>query len=801
MLKRVCLSLSTVVLPGLAWGIIAHAQKPSTNKVAPSAKIAKPTTSVRTETPLRGGTIRKIVIQGNKKIETEAIRSKLSSKEGTPYNEETVRKDISELFATGFFYDIVVDRTDGPEITVKYNVVEKPSVVEITYDGNDEIEDDELRETTGIKPYEILSMAKIREAVEKMEKLYEDKGFFLARVSYKIEPLDKPDTVKLAFNVRENDKVRVKRISFMGNSKLPANKLKSVMMTKEGGFFSFISGSGAYKQEAFDRDIQMLNLLYFNEGYVQVKIDRPQVYVTPDKKAIYISIRVEEGDQFKVGSVDFTGDLLFSREELFESTQIEEQKIFKYQTLQEDLRALQAKYGDLGYAYANPIPRTRVREADKEVDITFEIDKGNKVYIGRINTIGNTKTRDKVIRREMRIVEGELYNETRRRESLENIKRLGFFEDVSFNTKTPRGRNDVMDIDVVVKERNTGTIQIGAGYSSYSKFVLNGQINQINFLGKGQKLGASIDISEKQKLFKFSFTEPYFKDTEWSAGVDAYRSQRSPTEYDETKTGGAVRLGHPLAPYLDGFVRYKLDKTELKLDPETGDPALFPVETANGTTSSVTLTLEYDKRDDRFSPSKGIFSSVSLEYAGLGGTLSYTKGFGTFRFYKKIFGDLVWRNNLTYGFISSNEPGKDVPFNELYLLGGTNSLRGFKWFSVGKRRFSQKEYDNLAGAGLTRDQQYNLAMRPFGGTQELYYNLEFQFPLINEAGIKGVVFYDIGNADDAIVLNELRQDVGFGFRWFSPIGPLRFEWGFPLQIEKKYEEDRYNFEFAIGAPF
>lgn len=796
-MKRVSLSLSTVVLPGLVWGFLAHAQK------APTTKRTAPTRSVKVSAPapLRAGTISKIQIQGNKKIESDAIRSKLVSKEGSAYSDETIRKDITELFATGFFYNVEVDRTDGPEITVTYAVVEKPSVAEISYDGNDEIEDDELRETAGIKPYEILSTAKIREAIEKMEKLYEDKGFFLARVNYKVEPLDKSENVKLTFNIRENDKVRVKRISFMGNSRLAANKLKNVMITKEGGFFSFLSGSGAYKQEAFDRDIQMLNLLYFNEGYVQVKIDRPQVYVTPDKKAIYISIRVEEGDQFKVGSVDFTGDLLFSRDELFESTQIEEQKIFKYQTLQEDLRALQAKYGDLGYAYANPIPRTRVREADKEVDITFEIDKGNKVYIGRINTIGNSKTRDKVIRREMRIVEGELYNETRRRESLENIKRLGFFEEVNFNTKTPRGRNDIMDIDVVVKERNTGTIQIGAGYSSYSKFVLNGQVNQINFLGKGQKLGASIDLSEKQKLFKFSFTEPYFKDTEWSAGVDAYRSQRSPTEYAETKTGGALRLGHPLAPYLDGFIRYKLDETELKLDPETGDPKLFPVETANGTTSSVTLTLEYDKRDDRFAPSKGIFSSVSLEYAGIGGTLNYTKGFGTFRFYKKVYGDLVWRNNLTYGFISSNEAGREVPFNELYLLGGTNSLRGFKWFSVGKRRYSQKEFDRTGGGSLTQEERYNLAMRPFGGTQQLYYNLEFQFPLINEAGIKGVVFYDIGDADDSIVLSELRQDVGFGFRWFSPIGPLRFEWGFPLQIEKKYDEDRYNFEFAIGAPF
>jgi outer membrane protein insertion porin family len=207
----------------------------------------------------------------------------------------------------------------------------------------------------------------------------------------------------------------------MGNKKMGSGKLKSAMLTQEGGYFSFLSGSGAYKQEAFDRDLQVLNIIYFNEGYVQVKIDRPQVYVTPDKKGIYISIRIEEGEQFKVGSVDFTGDLLFSRNELFETTQIEEQDLFRYQVLQDDLKALQAKYGDLGYAYANPIPRTRIREADREVDITFEIDKGHKVYLGKINTVGISKTRVNVLRRVLRIREVDLYIETRRRVSLENV--------------------------------------------------------------------------------------------------------------------------------------------------------------------------------------------------------------------------------------------------------------------------------------------------------------------------------------------------------------------------------------------
>lgn len=788
------------------WGCFALAQvTPPASPHAVHTKVkraAKPAVAAEAAAT-KGALVEKIVIKGNRKIEADAIRNKLVSKQGGPYSDENVRQDIQELFNLGFFYNVEVDRSEGNKVTLTYTVTEKPSIAEIEYLGHDELEETELKDTTGIKPYEILNMAKIREATDKLEKLYEDKGFFLARISFKIEPGKEADTVKLTFDIKENDKVKVKRISFIGNKKMPSGKLKAGMITQEGGFFSFISGAGAYKQDAFDRDVQMLNYLYFNEGYVQVKVDRPQVYVTPDKKAIYITIRVEEGEQFKVGTVDFTGDLLFSRAELFETTHIQEQDLFRYQVLQDDLKALQAKYGDLGYAYANPIPRTRIREADKEVDITFEIDKGYKVYIGKINMVGDSKTRDKVIRREMRIVEGELYNETRKRESLENIKRLGYFEEANFNTKTPKGRNDIMDIDVVVKERNTGTIQVGAGYSNFNGFVFNGQVNQINFLGRGQKFGISIDLSKVQSLYKASFTEPYFFDTLWSVGGDVYRSQRALTEYTETKTGADVRIGHPLAPYLDGYIRYKLDKTQIDVDPVNGDPDLFPAATANGTTSSATFTLDYDKRDDRFAPSKGVYTSVSLEYAGIGGNLNYTKGYATARYYKKVISEIVWRNNLAYGFISSNKTGVEPPFNELFLLGGANSLRGYDWFTIGRRKYSKKIFQTVKAQIPTPsdDDATNQAMRPFGGTQQLYYNLEFQFPLITEAGIKGVVFYDIGAAENSLIADDFRQDVGFGFRWFSPIGPLRFEWGFPLKRDSRYGEGPVNFEFAIGAPF
>lgn len=742
-----------------------------------------------------------IKIQGQRKIESDAIEAKLISQIGQVYSAHQVRRDVEEIFKMGFFYNVIVEKEKTPEgLVLTYTVVERPSIIEIEYIGNSEIKDLELSDTSGLKAYEIFDHSRVRQAIEKIEALYEEKGFFLARIHWETEELSEGDQLRLKIHIEENDKVVVQQIQFLGNNNISSSKLKSAMVTKEGNFFSFLFGSGAYKQEAFDRDVQMLNFLYFNEGYVQVRVDRPEVYVTPDKKGIYITIRVEEGDQFHVGSVDFSGDLLFTRDELFESTQIQNSDLFVYQTLQNDLQALQAKYGDLGYAFANIIPRTRIREQDKEVDITFEIDKGNKVYIGQINVVGNTKTRDKVVRRELRVREGELYNETRRRQSMANVRRLGFFEEVNFNTKTPPGTDDIMDIDIVVKERNTGTIQVGAGYSSFQGAIFNGQVNQTNFLGRGQRLGASVNYSKSQSEFMFSFLEPYMFDTEWSGGIDLYQRRRVLFEYSEKKLGGSLSAGHPLAPYLRGIVRYKLDDTHLQLRGD-GDPDLFPVETANGLTSSMTLTLEYDKRDDRFTPSDGIFSSLSVEYAGLGGDKDYTKGHGTFRYYHNVIWDIVWRNNITYGVITSNDPRKPVPFNELFLLGGANSLRGFDWFSVGKRRYSEKAYNLAQSAGFGGEEAFIRAMRPFGGTQQLYYNLEFEYPLIREAGIKGVVFYDVGQADDVLVLSEFRSNVGFGFRWFSPIGPLRFEWGFPLDRRPEYGEGPVNFQFAIGSPF
>ncbi len=751
-----------------------------------------------------GTVITKISISGNKKIEADAIRAKLKSRVGEPINVDDVRADVQNIFEMGYFYNIEVSEekaTGGVELS--YKVTEKPSIVEIIYKGNDKIEKDDLQEASGIKQYTILDQNKLQEAVGKMSKLYEDKGFFLARVQYQVETIKALDEkggeeVKVIFNIKENDKVRVKKITFLGNHAVTDLKLKSAIQTQEGGFFSFISSSGSYKQEVFDRDLQILNFLYFNEGYVQVKIDRPEVYVTPDKRSVYITIRIEEGEQFSVGKVDFAGDLLFSKDELFEATQIQKSGIFVYETLQKDLKALQFKYGDLGYAFANIIPRTQLREKERLVDIVFEIEKGQKVYFGNFTVTGNTKTRDKVIRRELRIQEGELYNETRRRRSEENIKRLGYFSDVVFNTSTPPDSPTTMNVDIQVKERSTGTIQVGAGYSTNGGFLFQGQISQTNLFGKGQSLSFSINVNGLGSTYNLGFTEPYFNDTQWSVGGDIYQTSRILTQYQEKKKGFDIRVGHPIAEYWAGYLTYKLEETEI-YDNAYADPTLFDPPLASGIGSSVAGSIVYDKRNDRWAPTDGLYGSASVEQAGLTGEKLYTKGLINFRLYKEIFWKLVFRNNVNYGIIGTS-PDRVPPFNELFLLGGANSMRGFSWFTVGKRKtayFGQ----GISGFDGTPVPLVNPNPVPFGGTQEFFDQAEIEFNLVPEAQIKGVIFYDIGDADDYDIFENLREDAGFGFRWFSPIGPLRFEWGFPLDRRPELNENFSNFEFSIGSPF
>ena len=746
-------------------------------------------------------TITQITVKGNDRIQTAAISVQIKTEKNRPYSnsalQESVRADVLRLYQMGYFYNIEVDQTDS---VLTYTITEKPFVTTVIFDGNDDISDEDLQEALDMKPYEFLNISSIQLAMEKLQKLYEEKGFFLAKLNYTLEYLEN-NSAKLTFQIQENDKVKVKDITILGNKNISDDQLTSLMLTKEKGLFSFLSGSGQYRQEFFERDAQVIKLIYYNEGYINAQVDLPRVYISPDRKSISIRVFVEEGNRYKMGNVSVNNDELFSAEELLDKIRIKDREFFAYNVLQSDLSQLQAMYGDLGYAYTNVVPQTQINEEQRTVDITFNIEKGNKVSFGRISIVGNDKTRDKVIRREMKIKEGELYHETHKRESIANIRRLGYFENVEFQQKPRSNQPHIMDIEIHVKERSTDSVQLQVGYNGREGFMGTVRLQSYNLFGRGQSLAlgastntASYSLGSPLAMDYFlQFTEPYFLDSLWSTGIDVYHREFFIFEddYRERRSGGALRLGYPLTDYMRGFVTYKYYYVGIKTeeDFDRSIPTFSDVNSAIGHRSIVGLSLQYDRRDDRLFPRNGVFFSSSMEYAGVGVGKKYIEGFFNARYFKEIFWGIVLRNNLVYSFLTAPE-GHKIPFNQLFRLGGSETLRGYDWISIGKTEQS---------ARLDRDG--NMINKVVGGTQQLYYNLEFQFPLVSRIQMLGVVFFDMGYADDQFRLANFRSNVGFGVRLNTPISPIRIEFGIPLR--KRGYESGFVVQFGLGslAPF
>ncbi len=738
-----------------------------------------------------GRRIAEIQIQGLKKIEKAAVEAKLKAKVGEKLSLKNLREEIRSIHGMGYFDDIEVQsdtRSDGG-IKLTYVFKERPVLSEVLFEGNERIDTDDLKGVVKSKEWSILDVNRVREDVQKIQSHYEEKGFYLAKVKYDISPdKEDPEKVKLTFKIRDFEKVEVKKITFLNNKAFQDNELKNVFQeTREGGFFSFLSGAGSFKDTSFKQDLQRLTYWYLDHGYVKFRFENPVITVTDDKRWMYISTYVEEGDQYQMGDLDFSGDLLFPKEELRSEVKLMKDEIFKISARNLDIRRLTEKYQDLGYAFVNVIPKMNIDEKTRKIDIDYSFEKGNLVHFGEIRVLGNNKTHDKVIRRELRIHEGELYNGTNLRLSKERVERLGYFEpgQVVFNTLTRKGHDDLVDIEIRVKERSTGTITVGAGYGSVQNFFFTGQVQEINLFGKGQTLSfqAQYSADRKQRSFNLGFTEPYAFDTKWSMGGDLFSlTYLVPNKYFIRKLGFDVRFGYPVTDDISAFITYKNEG--LKISDK--DDAAEDTSLDEGVLSSIIWSAVRDKRDNRYETNSGDFEKLSLETAGIGGDKKFLKLTGNQRYYTPIIGDLVFRTNLEYGHIwdVSDRP---TPPSEKFYLGGPNNMRGFSTFLLGPLRF------NSSGDPV-----------PTGGMVQAFGMFELEYPLIKEAGLKWVLFADAGNAWSSFPGTNgqdfgIRADYGFGFRWFSPLGPLRFEWGFP--VDRRPWEDAVSFWFFIGQPF
>jgi len=737
---------------------------------------------------LEGKPILKVEVTGNKRIEGDAIREKLISKPGQLLNLKTIREDIGALHQMGFFSEIEMHgERSGPGVDLVVHVKERPAIAEVVFDGNERVDTDDLKEVIKSKDWNILDINEARQDVKRIQKHYEEKGFFLAKVDYDIEKID-DSKIKLIFRINDYEKVRIKQITFLNNRVYSDDKLKTLLRsTQEGGLFSFLTGSGNFKESAFEQDLQILTLWYLDNGYVKFRYEPPVITVSEDKKWLFVSIYVEEGLQYSVRDIGFSGDLLFSKDELSDGLKLEGDDTFKITERNADIQKLSEMYQDLGYAFVNVVPQMNIDDESRTIDIDYKFEKGELVYFGEINVTGNAKTYDKVIRRELRVFEGELYHGSNLRKSKERVERLGFFApgEIVFNTRPRKDAPDIVDLEITVKERSTGTVTLGAGYGSVQKFFLTTQVSEINLFGRGQQLSfqGQFAADRESKSINLGFTEPYTLGTRWSSGFDFfYVNYPIPEKYLMRKLGFNLRFGHPITDNVSAFITYKNES--LKIVDDRRNESNQDDFTDVGVLSSVIWSLVRDMRNNRFETTLGSYQKLSVETAGLGGDKRFVKSVFNNRYYVPVVGDLVLRNNIQFGHIAAIG-SSPIPPAERFYMGGPNDLRGFDMFSVGPSR--------LGTAGR---------LEPLGGSFQMLGMLEFEYPLIREAGLKLVTFYDAGNSfqrfpgtsDEAFTV---KQDAGFGLRWFSPIGPLRFEWGYPIGDQRTDPE----FHFFIGPPF
>jgi len=740
-----------------------------------------------------------IEVQGNHRVEAGAVESKMRSKVGQPLSLGDLQVDLQTLYGLGYFDDVQLflkANDDGAPILV-VAVSEKPTVRELRFEGLNELSKDDVDELVEVKTFSTLNPDALSRTERAIESKYREKGYFLAKVTHKIETIPDTASIDVVLVIDENKKIQVKEIRFVGNQHISDTELKSVMETREGGYFSFLTSSGTYQDEAFDRDLMRLSGMYYDRGYINVQVAKPQLALSTDRRSLYVTVGIEEGEPYRIGKLAVSGELLEPQREVLKRMKEAPGELFVRSKLGEDILALQAGYRDQGYAYVQVTPLTRVDPEAKTIDLDLSVSRGPLVFIERIEIKGHTRTRDKVIRREMRIAEGEQYDGTKIALSQQRVQALGYFENVEIASKQGSEADKII-LEFDVKERPTGTFQVGAGVSSGEGLLVTAQIAHDNLFGRGQSLSFQWMFSKLRNIFQLNFMEPYFLDTKWNFAVGVQNTTADYFNFIRKSRGGNLTWGYELVDNLRVFGTYTLEDVTVSPD-ATYAGSVPPSFFGGGLTSSAKLTLSYDSRDNRLFPTKGQYHTASVEAAVPGAPLfsenAFTRYSLTSRFYHPLPLGVVLRFKAELGMIS----GQDFPLSERYFLGGVFSLRGYPLRGIAPAIEFPTSADPLSST------------TPFaiGGNKQAVFNLELEFPLLPPVGIRGVLFYDIGNAfaDSAawFVDNEhslplgMFHSVGFGIRWFSPIGPLRFEWGIPLT--PRPEDQKIRFEFMVGNAF
>ncbi len=737
--------------------------------------------------------ISSVDVEGLSTVDKLTALKAIKTKAGDSYSLDALHEDLKSLYALGVFADIEVEKVNaGGGLKIIFRVKERPLVSKIIVQGSKGVSQSKIRDEIVQKEQQALDEKKVGESKEKIKALYAKEGLGLAIINTELKNISgKSNEVELIFKISENKNLKVRKIIFEGNTVFSAHKLRSFMAIKEKGFLSFLTGSGKYRDEMVERDVAFLTYQYLNRGYLKVQVEKPDVIALPNGKGIELRFKISEGQRYKIRNVTLQGDILTTSEEILSKFNTLKGNYFSQKILEDDLLKINEMYGNQGYAFANIRPQPNPDDANKEVDININIEKGDKIAVEKINITGNTITRDKVIRRELKITENSYYNESLLKESKKRLEALGYFEKVEVST--PKGSSeDKLNLNINVKEKPTGSFSVGAGYSSVESFLLTASISKQNFLGLGISGSVLAEISKLRQQFSLQYADPYFLDTKWIFSGNVSKLLTRFDDFDRDAFGTEFNFGRHLFEHSSATLGYRIEK--VKVDNFSLVVPQFFKNDTSGITSSAIFALERDTRNNRLAATRGNYNQVVLEYAGLGGNNHFLRVNGNSRWFIPVpipfLKSSVFKTNLRVGYIKSFDEGRPVPLFERYFTGGVNSLRGFRPRSIGPKV-------QIPPSTTEADQTF-----VYGGDKLLVLNAEYEFPIYDAANIRGVLFVDAGNAygeDQDLNPFKVRTDWGFGVRWISPFGPLRFEWGLPFK--RQPGEDKIVFNFTIGTFF
>jgi outer membrane protein insertion porin family len=731
----------------------------------------------------RAPNLRDIEVEGTQRIDPETVRSYVVLKPGEAATAEELDRTLKALFATGLFADVTL-RMEGDRLFVR--VVENPIINRIAFEGNRRLNDTTLQAEVQLRPRVVYTRTKVQNDVKRILDLYRRSGRFAATVEPKVVQLPQ-NRVDLIFEINEGAVTGVQRINFIGNKQFSDGKLREVIRTVETRWWRLLSADDNYDPDRVSFDRELLRKHYLANGYADFRVVSAVAELTPDRDGFYITFTVEEGERYRLGAVDVVSQLRDVKAEDLRARVLARQgDWYNAEEVERSTNALTVAVGNLGYAFVDVRPRIdRNREA-KTVSVTYEVQEGPRVYVDRINISGNVRTLDRVIRREFELVEGDAFSTAKMRRSRQKIQNLGYFERVDV-TNVPGDTPDRTTVNVEVREKSTGELSFGVGYSTSDGVIGDIRLRERNLLGRGQDLQLGFMVSQRRQEVDLSFTEPYFLERDLAAGFDLFKRKRDLRRisgYEEHNTGVVLRAGYLVAESLRHVVRYTLRQDELT-DLDRNVSRFIRENAGESVMSAVGQDLTYDRRDDRFDPTEGYYVRLSTDLAGLGGDAQFLRNRVTVGTYYSVVEE--WVASLTGEVGYLEDLGNKTRIQHRFFLGG-ESLRGFATGGVGPR-------ETTRGAAL--------------GGHELYAgSAELTFPsgLPKEIGIRTSVFSDFGTMTDsgevgADVLDKksIRVSAGVGALWRSPFGPVKISFAKPV---RKEEFDKAEvFRFSFGSRF